>query len=176
MALTAANVRVGVTGGVYFAASSVNLPTDGSSTLSSDWTDVGYVSDEGVTQSIAQDITDISAWQNGDVVRKVQTSHDLTYAFTMIETSEATLEAFYGNYTNGTVEITGEQLPRQRMVLDVVDGGNIVRLCLPDAQITERGDVVFQNAEAVGYPVTVTAFPDTDGVKAYMYLVEPVSS
>lgn len=170
MANTAANVRVGVTGGVYFAPIATALPTDSDTALAGGYIDVGYISDDGVTQSIGTDITDVTAWQNGDVVRKVQTSHDLTYAFTMIETSEASMEAYYGNYTTGTVEITGDVLARQRMVLEVLDGDDHIRVVLPDAQVTERGDVVYQNGEAVGYPVTVTAYPDSSGVKAYKYI------
>jgi hypothetical protein len=170
MATTASLVRVGVTGGAYTAPEGTTIPTTAEASLDGAFAEVGYISEDGVTQSMAADITDIRAWQNGDVVRKIQTSHDLTYAFTMIETSEVTLEAYYGNYTTGTVEINADQLPHGPWVLSVIDGDAVIRIVIPDGQVTERGDISYVNGDAVGYPITITAFPDGSGNKAYMYL------
>ena len=179
---TAANVRVGVTGGIYRAPLASTLPTDALDPLDPAFVEAGYISDDGVSQSIDADVEDITAWQNGDVVRKVQTSHDLTYSFTLIETSAQSLEIYYGNYTVGdgaapvssTVEITGQQLPHGSWVLSVVDGTNVIRIVVPDGQITERGEIAFQSEDAIGYEVTVSCFPDSSGVKAYMYLDDTV--
>lgn len=167
---TAANVRVGVTGGVAYAPEGTTLPTTATAALDGAFDDVGYISEDGVAQSIGEDITDLKAWQNGDVVRKIQTSHDYTLSFTMIETSEVTLKAYYGNYAAGVVEINGSQLPRNPWVLTVVDGDAEIRVVVPDGQITERGDIVYQNSDAIGYQVTITCFPDDEGNKAYLYL------
>jgi hypothetical protein len=161
---TAANVRVGVNGAVAFADLGTTLPTTALEALGVAWTDVGYVSEDGVTQGLAADQEEIKAW-GGDVVRKVQTSHDLTYALKLIETTEATLTLYYGDPD----QITSDELPRRSWILDVLDGDQVVRICLPDAQITERGDVVYSGSEAVGYEVTLTAYPDDAGVKAYLY-------
>jgi hypothetical protein len=170
MATTAGNVLVGVTGGAYLAATGTTLPTDSQTALNAAFEEVGYISEDGVSQSISEDITDLKAWQNGDVVRKIQTSHDLTYQLTMIETSDVTLEAYYGNYAAGAVEINGDQLPHKSWVLEVVDGDDDLRVVIPDGQITERGDIVYQNGDAVGYQITITCFPDDDGNKAYIYV------
>jgi hypothetical protein len=167
---TASNVLVGVTGDVSVAPEGTALPTNTSTALNAAFEAVGYISEDGVSQSISEDITDLKAWQNGDVVRKIQTSHDLTYAFTMIETSDVTLETFYGNYAAGVVQIDGEQLDHKSWVLDVEDGDDDLRIVIPDGQITERGDIVYQNGDAVGYPVTITCFPDGSGNKAYIYV------
>lgn len=169
MALEAQNVRVAVTGGVFTADAGTAIPTTADEAIGS-FDDLGYVSEEGVTQAIGADVTDIVAWQNGDVVRKVQTSHDLTYAFTLIETKEQVLEAYYGNYLSGAVEVTADQLPRKPWVIDVIDGDDTIRVAIPDGQVTERGDITFATGEAIGYPVTVTCYPDSSGVKAYLYL------
>ena len=55
-------------------------------------------------------------------------------------------------------------------MLEVRDGAKTVRIVLPDAQITERGEVTYKTDEAVAYDVTITAYPDKNGVKAYIYL------
>lgn len=185
MALTADNVRVGVTGAVYVAPTGTTLATDATTALNAAFQDLGYIHEDGVTETQDTDISDIVAWQNGAKVRKVQTSHDLMYAFTMIETSAVTLREFYGNFAaadsvavgdpaDDTVKVNGDQLPRRSWVLSVIDGDHVLRVVIPDGQITERGDITYANGEAVGREVTITCFPDANENKAYIYLAEVV--
>lgn len=172
MALVAANVRVGVTGGVYRAPLGTALPTDATSPIPAEFLDVGYIHEDGVTQSQETDTEDIVAWQNGDVVRKVQTSHDLTFTVPMIETKAITLGLYYNDdaATDSTFQVTGAQATHYAWIIDVVDGDHVVRMCLPDGQVTEKGEVTYQNSEAVSYEITLSAYPDVDGVKAYGYV------
>lgn len=175
MTLTAENVRVGVTGGVFGAPSGTTLPTGATGSLDAGFDELGYVSEEGVVQSEGIDVTEIKAWQNAAVVRKIQTKHDLTYKLTLLETSAITLYTFYSNYSAGVSEIRGEAGLRQSWVIEVLDGDNTIRIVIPDGQITEKGDVSYVNGDAVKYPITITAFPDESDVKAYVYL-DPVSA
>lgn len=172
MATTAANVRVGVTGGAFHAPIGTTAPTDATTTLNAAFKEVGYIGEDGITQAISADMSDIKAWQNGDVVRKVQTSHELTFQFVMIETNAETLKVYYADPDASVtaVQITGDQSEHEVWVLEVADGINDIRVVLPDAQVTERGEVVYKSDEAIGYDVTLTAYPDDTGVKAYIYL------
>lgn len=176
MTLDAGNVRVAVTGGIYVAPTATTIPTDPTTELDAAFDEVGYIGEDGITESHGTETSDIRAWQNGAVVRRVQTSHALTFAFTMIETNPTALELFYGNYEDGgvgtpaVVEVTGEQLDRQRFVLHVIDGDDLIRIVVPDGQVTERGDVVYANGQEIGRQVTITCYPDEDEVKAYIYL------
>ena len=176
MALVAANVRVGVTGAVYVAPVATALPTNATTALAVAYEDVGFIHEDGVTETQDTDTEDIKAWQNGATVRKIQTSHDLMYAFTMLETNGIVLKEFYGDFTAGeaaaddVTEIKGEELPNRRWVLSVVDGLEVIRIAIPDGQITDRGDVTYANSEAVGREVTITCYPDSTGVKAYVYM------
>lgn len=167
--LDASNVEVAGTGRVLLAPEGTDLPTDGASSLNGDWTNVGYLSEDGVVETPEADTEEIQAWQNGDIVRTVQTSHTITYQFTMIETNEASLKAYYGHYAGGDVQVTGQQLPRQSMIIETVDDGRIRRRVIPVAQVTERGEVQLSNSEAAGYDVTLTCYPDDSGVKVYIY-------
>jgi hypothetical protein len=54
-------------------------------------------------------------------------------------------------------------------VFEILDGLRTGRVVLPDAQVTARGDVSYVDTDAVSYPVTLTAYPDANGVKAYIY-------
>lgn len=177
MADVAANVRIGVTGGVFNGPTTTPLPATPTVALNAAFLarELGYLSEAGVTQSIASSVTTIKAWQNSDTVRKVQTEHDVTYALEFEETSPLTWETYYGNYTaidssSGVSTITGALMPLQAWVIDVIDGLAHIRLVLPSAQITDRGDTVMSNAGALVYPITLTAFPDNSGVKAYKYM------
>lgn len=169
MALSADNVRVAVTGGIFVAPTGTSLPTDPDAALHGDFDDLGYVGEDGITETQASDVTDIVAWQNSAVVRKVQTSHDLTYTLTLIETKTEVLDTFYGPLNGSVVEVTGDQLGRKAWVIDVVDGDHEIRIAIPEGQVTERGDITYANGEAIGYPITITCYPDDSGVKAYIY-------
>lgn len=172
MAATAGNLLVGVTGSIYMAPSGTALPTTVSASLNAAFADLGYISEDGVSTSTSIDTNDIKAWQNGDTVRKIQTGHDFQVNFTMLETNAKSLELYYGNYTsatNGKVEVKGVQGYRGCFVINVIDDEALVRIVLPDAQVTDKGDVSYVNADPASLPVTLTCYPDTSGVKAYLY-------
>lgn len=166
MATTADNVRVGVTGAVYTAPAGTTLPTDATAVPAAEFDEVGFVTEDGITLSISEDITDLKAWQNGTVVRKLQTSHDVTVGLSMMETSDVTLETYFGS-TSG--EITADQLPHRAWIIDVVDGDDVIRWVIPDGQVTERGDISIVNADSINYPITISCFPDETEVKVYRY-------
>lgn len=170
---TAANVIVGkpaVTGGVLYGPTTVALPEDATTALPAGLSAGGYVSSDGVTQTLNTDSTDITAW-GGDTVRTVQTGHSLQYAFTLIETNGLSLAAYYGagNVTGDDVRIVAGDLPHQAWVIEVRDGDRRIRIVIPDGQVTDRDDVTFTDDSAVGYGLTITCYPDADGVKAYIY-------
>lgn len=175
MVATAANVQVGVTGTVNVAPTGTAVPTSTSGALNTAFYDVGYISEDGVTETTGTSTSQIKAWQNGAIVRTVQTEHNYQLKFTMIETNEKSLEVYYGNYTHGagaadgSVQVTGTQGYRGAWVVHVIDGTDLRRIVIPDGQVTERDDVSYVNGDATAYGVTIDCYPDTSGVKAYHY-------
>lgn len=176
MATTADNVQVAVTGGIYVAPSGTSLPTSAGGSRSASFRELGYISEDGLVESQGTDTNDIKAWQNGTLVRRVQTSHDLTYKFTALETNPTVLEEFYGNYTSGDIQITGAQPDTKSWVFEVYDGDEHLRIVVPAGQVTERDDVSYVNGEATAYGFTITAYPDASGVKAYIYAAQDGAS
>ncbi len=173
MANDATNVIIGkplASGGLLTAVAGTPLPTSATAPLNGAFEATGYVSEDGVVQTIDTDTTDIKAW-GGDVVRTVETAHDVTYKFTMIEHNGVTLGAYYGddNYTPGAIEIRAGELPRKPWVIEIKDGDARGRIVVPIGQIVERGDVNYTDEDAAGFEVTLKAFPDSTGVKAYIY-------
>lgn len=184
MANTASNVVAGrplATGGVLLGPLGTALPTTASTAPNGALLAAGYIGDDGLTQMVGRDTTDIKAWGN-DLVKVVQTSHDVSYQFTFIESLNSTvLQAVFGtaNVTTtpatsstGTlrsVKLTSDQLPHMAWVFEMKDGLARVRIVVPDGQITEQGDITYSDGDVIGYQVTVKAFADASGSKSYMY-------
>ena len=169
------------TGGILSGPLGTPLPTDASTAPNAAITGVGYISDDGVSESMNRETDKIKAW-GGDVVKIVQSEHSVTYQYTMIEAARAEVNrevygepnvtATVATTTHGNllaIKVTAEQLPHRVRVIEIKDGDARVRIVLPDSQITEVGDITYQDAAIIAYPVTVEAFPDASGVKAYKY-------
>lgn len=170
MSLDATKVRVGVTGAVYKAATSTSAPTSVSSALTS-FTDLGYVSEDGVTITLpeAGDRTPIKGWQGDATVRVIRgtTDDNPTVQFTLLETSLAVIETYFGStatqtVTDGSVEFdTTDTRGYLSFVIDVVDGSDTIRTYVPYGVVTSVGDLVYKNQEPIGYQVTVECERDT---------------
>ncbi len=163
----ATKVRVGAAGKVYHAPLGTALPTDTALALNIAFVEVGYISDEGVAADPEDSTTDIRAW-GGDLVRRVISEYGETYAFTMLETNVNAIAAYYGNGTATAWE--GKLLEvRKAWVFHITDGAAIRRICLPDASVTDRGGITYATTAAIGYPVTVSTFPNATGVHSFHY-------
>jgi hypothetical protein len=163
MALDAGNVKVAVTGAVYVAPTGTAGPADTTTPLAAAWKNVGYISEDGVTEGNNTETDEITAWQNSDVVRKTITKSETTYQFTMIETNSNSLSLFYGktiSASDTSHTIGGTGAGKVSLVIDVVDGAQTIRRFIPEAEVSERGEVKFAANEALGYDVTVTAYPN----------------
>lgn len=163
------NVRVAVTGAVYVGPTDATPPTDATTPVDDTYRDLGYVSDDGVTESRERSTNQIRAWQKGALVREVTTESSMQYSFRLIETSKETVELFYGSEVDetGAVKIDPSQSGgRQSFILDVLDGDEEIRVHVKEAEVSEVGDIAYQNGEAIGYEVTLTCYPDDNGVAA----------
>lgn len=159
MALNADNVVVGITGKVYVGDTSTTAPTDYSSALTG-FTDLGYVSADGVTFTVDKSTNQIRAWQNADLVREVVTEGTVTYSFTLLETTQAAVEAYFGG------DLVGDKIAlvpsatggKKSFVIDIVDGAQVIRHYIPTGEIMSVEAQQIQNGEAVAYGMTVTAY------------------
>lgn len=173
--LTADDVRVFSTGYVAAAPDGTTLPSDATTSLNAAFHELGYIDDKGVIEEEKLSTNKIKAWQNGDVVRVVQTEHELTYKFRCIETNRYVLAAFYGQSYDGVVEITGTQPVAGCWVVHVIDGSDLIRIVIPSGQLSDKGPITYASGDAVGYEFTITCYSDATGVKAYKYLSGPDS-
>ena len=172
MALSAENVVVGITGKVYVGATTATAPTSSSSTLSG-FTELGYVSADGVEFTTDRATNQIRACQNADLVREVVTEGTVTYSFSLLETNEDVIEAYFGStMVDGKIELNPVNTGgRKSFVIDVVDGSKVIRHYVPVGEILTVEAQTIQNGEAIAYGITITAYAD-DGRVADIYFSE----
>ena len=162
MALTAANVRTGISGEVLVAPTTATAPATAIAATTG-YVGLGYISSDGVVPKPERSTTDITAWQNNAVVRTLTTDAKVIYSFTLIETSKATIEFAYGTtVTQSATEGTYNADPAatggtKKFVVDVIDGANVARHTF-DGELTKMEPSGFKNGEAVAYACEVTAY------------------
>ena len=176
MALNSSNVLVALTGAIYVADTGTTLPTTAAGAWAAGFTDLGYLSEDGISEEPEDDTAEIKAWQNGDTVRTLITGSKLNFAFTLIETTAAGLELYYkGATVTGTgvgpaaIEIKNPTAEKHAFGFDVIDGDRLIRWTVGAGEVAERGSITYKNDEAVSFPLTITATPDADGVLATKY-------
>jgi hypothetical protein len=181
MALNAGNVLVAATGAAMIAPLGTTAPTDATSAWGAGWLDLGYLSEDGFTENPILESDEIKAWQSGAIVRKVITGSGEEFSFDTIETNLNTVTLFYPGSvitvagSNTKVEIHIPVATPQAFGFDVIDGSRRARIIVPRAELTERGEVNYKNADAVAQPFTVNATPDSAGILAIKYF-NPVLS
>jgi hypothetical protein len=170
MTLSAPQVRVGITGELYKAPLGSTAPTDAVTALAAAFVGLGYVSEDGVTESHDDSVDDIVAWQNATTVRSATTSSTSRLGLTLIQTNAVTLTTFHRGSTMSEPVAGSYQLDVKPVVADpsmwvlhVIDGLKFVRIFVGNGEITERGDVMYANGEPIGYPITITCYPDAAG-------------
>lgn len=182
---TVASVLAGkplTTGGVLIAPMGTALPTTAVAVPAAGFVAAGYIGDDGVTESVDRSTDKVKAW-GGDTVKVLSTDFGVTYQFSFLESLNTdVLKTVYGDAnvavtaatsTTGTlrtVKINNDDLPHKQFIFEIKDGPARIRIVIPDGQITEVGEITYNDGEVISYSVTVEAFEDAAGNNAYKYL------
>lgn len=174
--VTAAKPKVG--GAIYYAPIGTAVPTDCTTALAVAFTELGYASEDGLTNSNTPESEAIKAW-GGDTVLTLMTSREDTFSFTLIEAMKAdVLKLVYGS-TNVTgtladglaISVNAKELEDHVFVVDMIlKDGAAKRIVIPQARVSEIGEISYTDSDAVGYEVTLTCMADASGNTHYEYI------
>lgn len=168
MANDSTNVSTGkpmATGAIFVSPVGTEPPADATTALDAEvFKGLGYISEDGVTQTEDLDVTDFNAW-GGDVVATSRGARTEEYQFTLIETNVESLKQAYGEdnvtgdwETGITVRHNNKEKAEYVYVIETIMTGNRVgRTVIPRGKVMELGDVVKKDDELIGYEVTVKA-------------------
>ena len=174
--VTAGQPKVG--GHVFRAPIGTTIPTDAVTALDAAFIDMGYISEDGVTNANSPESETINAWGGTPVLRTV-TSKDDTFSAKFISAMNIEVQKMvYGNSnvtgtdmaTGITVKANAKDLEEYIYVFEMIAKGNVAhRVVLPCAKPTEIGEVTYADSEAVGYEVTLGCTADASGNTHYEY-------
>lgn len=171
------------TGSCLVAPIGTTLPTTATEELDEDFVDLGYVGEDGFTETQERTTEDKKAF-GGDTVKVLQTEYNHMFTFVLLESLKAdVLKAIYGpsnvsvvaaNGSHGTqvsIKKNAKKLPHMAWVIDTTDTELNARYrnVIPDGQITEVGEVTIVHTDTIQYEVTLKCFKHSDGdyVKTY---------
>lgn len=174
--VSTAKPKVG--GAIYSAPLGTTLPTDAVSKLAETFKSLGYISEDGMTNTNTPSTENIKAW-GGAVVANVQNEKEDSFQFTLIEaTNIDVLKEVYGDdNVTGTLDAgivitaNAQELVEHVLIVDMIlKGGILKRIVIPQAKVSEVGDISYGDEDAIGYETTVQAIPDSKENTHYEYI------
>lgn len=189
MSNNAKNVTTGkprTAGAVWRAPLGSTLPTDAKTALDAAFVCLGYVSEDGLSNSNAPDSDTVKAW-GGDPVLYTSNGKEDTFGLTLIEAANVeVLKAVYnttnvtGTLKDGiTVKANSEDAESAVWVFDLIlKGGILKRIVVPEGKLTDLGEITYNDGDPVGYEMTVSALPSAEyeGDTHREFIVDPTAA
>lgn len=171
-------------GAISTAPVGTTLPTDATSELDPVFVNLGYISEDGLTNENTREAENIKAW-GGDVVASLQSEKEDKFTYTLIEIANINVlkEVFGQDNVSGSLEngivvnANANELEERSIIIDMIlNGGVLKRIVIPNGKIVEMGETVYKDDELAGYEVTSQALPDSKGNTHYEYLKKAVKA
>lgn len=170
---TAANVSTGkpnIAGAVFVAPIGTTVPTDATTALDEAFVSLGYVSEDGLENENNVDMSEIKEWGGAIVYRSLTEMTD-NFMLTLIESENVdVLKSVYGdkNVTEAdgkiTVNVVSEDPQEKVWVFELsLRGNKKKRIVIADGAVTSRDTISYTGEDAIGYGITVSAYPDETG-------------
>lgn len=169
------NARVWALADIYVAPLDTAGPSDLDpfAELDAAFDAVGLIGEDGIVGTTDEDENTHYAL-GGILVRVTHSKHRETIKFTVLEDNDVTFElanpgsesSTAGGVVSRVVKVP--QRVKQSFVIESTDGDTMRRRYYPTAEITEVGDeMIAKDDELSGRELTMSVYPDGDGVKYY---------
>ena len=166
-----------VGGYAYWAPAGTTLPTDSATALPAEYKLLGYLSEDGLTNTTDTDTAEIKD-ANGATVMKIITSYAESYQFALLEVLRAEAaklrynsDAVTGNDKSMTIK---HELPSDEdfvLVFEIAMSGDVKdRLVIGNATRAEFDDRQVHAGDPQVYDITVSANDMGNGVTAIEYI------
>lgn len=162
---------------IYRAPLGTPLPTTATEELDAAFVDLGWMSEDGFVNSITRDTTKHYAF-GGDVVKTTQDRYTETATFALLETNADTVAVVYGddNVVDAggtlTIEHSSKMLDHQVFVFEYIDGDNVGRVVMRDAQVTEVADINYKHTDLKMFNLTVDLYKTENGENAVYEVID----
>jgi hypothetical protein len=169
------------TGLMWVADLGATAPTDATTALPAAYRNCGMITDDGITAKFAETSKKIKAAGSTAIQRTLVTDVEYGFDVTFLEQNQYSHAVFFRQAINsitpgvgtGAYSLTTGSYTRRQyaVVFDMLDGTNHVRAYSPNAEVSDRKDVKFSNANEAPWGVSITAYPNTSGVATQWFFV-----
>lgn len=176
---SADQIVVGGSGKVYVGATTETAPTTATSSLGAGWTELGYVSEDGVTFTVGKTTETVAAWQSLYPVRRIVTEASAMVKFNLRQWNTDTLKLALGGGTvtepsSGVfkyVPPAPTTIDQRSLIVEWSDGNKDFRLYFPKGMVTEAVETNITRTSAADLPITFEATP-ASGDDAFILLTD----
>jgi len=172
-------VRVGVEGTFVVAPVGTTAPTDPYSPWGAGWVDLGYVNEDGLTESLNENRQEFKAWGYNSAVRTQVTDRATTFKVTFMQTNYLTLALYYGvdaadmtSSGTGSTQFLAFEEPQANepmyyaIGMDVIDDDKPSRIIVARAEVTAKGDRTFKSDTNQAFELTFSSLTAPSGGSA----------
>ena len=171
MAGDVSNPRLWEGADLWTAPMGTAIPTNLTDPMSSatGWQAVGLLSEDGASEARDEDSTDFYAW-GGQLIRTKRSKHKRTIQVTALEDNLVVFGLVNPGSTVSTadgVNTRTVKIPKSEkvsFVLELRDGDIVRRRHIPMGEVTEVGEVPLSETDLQAFELTITIYPDADGV------------
>jgi hypothetical protein len=176
MSNESAQVRAYGDGSIYVAPVGTAFPATIDAAIPAGWTQLGFVTEDGVVPEFGQDTTDVGAWQSGDPVRILLTKKPKKIDFSLLQVNADTMELALGggDWTEPSAglflfEPADESfLDERALILEAFDGDIGYRICYRKA--LKDGAVTFplSRTKASEFKISMRILAADGGAKPFL--------
>ncbi|MFD4523249.1 phage tail protein [Streptomyces sp. NPDC058470] len=169
-------VEMGVKGTFYVAPVGTTAPTDPYSSWGVGWIDLGYVTEDGLTESLNENRTELKAWGYSGAVRTQVTDRAATFKITFMQTNAWTLALYYGidladmtSSGSGSTQFLAFEEPQTpeplyyALGMDVIDDDKPNRIIVARAEVTTKGDRTYKADTNQAFELTFSSLTAPNG-------------